>query len=228
MPREAGAGSCSAVNVPPFWPHTRAGGLNLRKGSPSFFRLIQKTQKNLQTLLALEQSAPDEGRKVRKNYSARHKAFAWLVFLVLNLAWTKKWLSTVETKWKLSFWVKQNVPLDWRYLLPFSHYSGKIFQVNTEHLLFFFKWTEKPITLTAIPAVSRLLCSWGTLWSCQHNIREKIKLYFSLCVLCSCREESEPHLAKLNLPLDPTVVWPCSLDTVQVKLRSFTLIFSVK
>lgn len=40
-PREAGASSCSAVNAPAAWPHTRAGGLNLQKSSLSLFHVIQ-------------------------------------------------------------------------------------------------------------------------------------------------------------------------------------------
>lgn len=38
--------------------------------------------------------------------------------------------------------------------------------------------------------------------SAKHKIEDRLNCIF-LCVSCSCRDESEPHLTNLNLPLDP-------------------------
>lgn len=97
--------------------------------------------------------------------------------------------------------------IEGEYLLLFSHYSGKIFQVNKEQLLFCFPNELKN------PLHSQLYLQYlgysapevpyGAVSKTQD--RRQIKLQF-LCVPCSCREESEPQLTNLNLPLDPTIV----------------------
>ena len=53
-------------------------------------------QNSLQTQLAFSAECHRWGREGKKNYLAKCKIFCMMIFLVLNLAWIKKWLSTVK------------------------------------------------------------------------------------------------------------------------------------
>lgn len=117
--------------------------------------------------------------------------------------------------------------IEGEYLLLFSHYGGKIFQVNTEQLLFCFPNELKN------PLHSQLHLQYlgYSAPEVPHGAvsktrgRRQIKPYLFLCVPCTCREGSEARLTSLNLPLDPTIFRPLFLGRVQMKLRNLTLIF---
>lgn len=151
------------------------------------------------------------GGKGKEIYLGKGKTFSLtsLFFCCLNLTWIKKWLSATKTKWKLSFWVKWDDAVDWRWIFtPFYHYSGK--NVSGQHRsapVYFPNELKNPLHSQLY---LQYLCysapevPYGAVSETQDRKQIKLLFCFVSFVPWSHRGNCEPHLtAELNLPLDP-------------------------